>query len=72
MAIGNAIGIGFGASQSWSRYWAKKINDGLVGYWKLNELTGNAIDSLGVYNAVNVSVTQGVEGKIGKIGRAHV
>lgn len=37
---------------------------GLVGYWDLNEVSGNAIDKLGLHNGTPHSVTQGVAGKI--------
>lgn len=40
------------------------LTDGLVSYWKLDELSGDAIDSVNGYNGTNVGVTQGILGKI--------
>ena len=40
--------------------------NGVVGYWKLDETTGNYADSVGVNTGVPSSVTQNVTGKIGK------
>ncbi len=37
---------------------------GLVGYWDLNEVSGDALDILGLHNGTPHSVTQGVVGKI--------
>lgn len=42
------------------------LNDGLVGYWKLDETSGtNAVDFLGINNGTNFGANVGVAGKIG-------
>ena len=38
---------------------------GLVGYWTLDEVSGNAIDMAGVHDATPYAIMQGVPGKIG-------
>ena len=45
--------------------WTSSFNTGLNAYWKLNETSGNAIDSLGTYNGTLTSMTQGLTGIIG-------
>lgn len=44
---------------------ASTLLDGLVSYWKLDESSGDAIDSAGSNNGTVVGATQGTSGKIG-------
>lgn len=50
---------------NYAAYWAT-LNESLVGYWKLDEASGNAINSVnsGTNDGVNTLVTQAVTGKI--------
>jgi hypothetical protein len=41
------------------------LRTGLVGYWTLDELSGNAIDLVGDHNGTPFAILQGVPGKIG-------
>ena len=44
---------------------ASTLNNGIVSYWKFNDLAGPAIDSAGANDGTVVGATQGVAGKIG-------
>ena len=41
------------------------LTDGLEGYWKLDELSGNALDMKSLQNGIPNLVNQGIPGKIG-------
>jgi hypothetical protein len=46
--------------------WTADLNVGLVSYWKLDEASGNAADSVGANTGVPTGVTQNADGVIGK------
>jgi len=61
----NAEGVGYGYDVSFNTLGSGiSLVNGLMGYWKLNETTGSALDSVGSINGAVFGATQGVPGKI--------
>lgn len=45
--------------------WTSALNNNLLAYYNFNDISGNALDSLGISNGTVYGATQGVTGKIG-------
>lgn len=54
-----------GVLDSYQKGSSTTLLNGLISYWKLDELSGNAIDIVGSHNGTPNTVTQGSAGKIG-------
>jgi len=68
----NAVGTGYGIDVSFNTLMfegSTSLIDGLMGYWKLDETTGDVLDSYGNNDSSLYSVT--IRGTSGKIGTAY-